>query len=550
MEPLKIPSASSTAAKGALYSSLLRILSFVSTQFIYRVIDPRILGQVSIRMELFYSSTILFLGREGFRLSLSKYPLSIPRDETSRKLENVAWVSVLWSFFLGTIAITYHLFFSNESDLEINRNRLDYKVGGILYIVATLIEILAEPIVISCLRGFDVKTRVKAEAVATLGKASSILMLAHILPKTRHISLFGLAQCLYSIAFTFTLYKEKMSSLSWPAIRIKDRIKDNFDMPALWLALMFTGQSLMKHFLTEGDRIVLTAYADSYDAGIYALVISYGGIASRLIFQPLEENGRTLFSKQHTMILQSNQRDKNHQIYIQQRNYCALVKLVITISIVFAVFGSNYTTVLLNVLAGTRWGSNHTASDTLSVFCWFIIVMSLNGMTEAFVYGVACNSAQVGSITFSHLIIGCVFYTVAPFLMYKQGTVGLLLSNSLCMLLRSLYSLHFANKYFTKHLGIKKVSLFAFVRKISPNPFLLLCSIFCYGITSTSRFYVYNESVSNNVPALFSKATYFHLFVGVVTFGLWCISFYYSETKFRDSLREMTQEKQSKLKIK
>jgi hypothetical protein len=136
------------AARGAVYSLLLRALSFTLTQITYRIVDPSILGRASIRLELMCNSTIIFLGREGFRLSLCKLKFTLPKDKMaqSRKVENVSWLCIGWSLLLATLALGFHMV-SNDA-----KNSFDYKVGGILFIIATLIEISAEPVVIMCLR--------------------------------------------------------------------------------------------------------------------------------------------------------------------------------------------------------------------------------------------------------------------------------------------------------------------------------------------------------------------------------------------------------------
>ena len=73
----------------------------------------------------------------------------------------------------------------------------------------------------------------------------------------------------------------------------------------LRLAKALAGQSLLKHVLTEGDKIVLaratgTAEGGSsslHEQGVYAIASGYGSLAARLLFQPVEEAARLMFSK-------------------------------------------------------------------------------------------------------------------------------------------------------------------------------------------------------------------------------------------------------------
>lgn len=93
------------------------------------------------------------------------------------------------------------------------------------------------------------------------------------------------------------------------------------DRGKLRLAGALAGQSLLKHVLTEGDKIVLaraTSLGQScgsgsgesgsvgavcgqsgslYEQGVYAIASGYGSLAARLLFQPLEEAARLMFSK-------------------------------------------------------------------------------------------------------------------------------------------------------------------------------------------------------------------------------------------------------------
>ena len=100
------------------------------------------------------------------------------------------------------------------------------------------------------------------------------------------------------------------------------------DRGKLRLAGALAGQSLLKHVLTEGDKIVLaratslgqqgcgggsggggdgsvgtggcggqSAGGSLYEQGVYAIASGYGSLAARLLFQPLEEAARLMFSK-------------------------------------------------------------------------------------------------------------------------------------------------------------------------------------------------------------------------------------------------------------
>lgn len=401
----------------------------------------------------------------------------------------------------------------------------------------------------SFIRQLDLKTRAKAEAAATIAKAFTSVVLLYTLPIEKHTMSFGFSQGMYALFLSSTLYKEKWNTIIWPKFDITLGFKKNLDMSALWLSFIFTGQSFMKLMLTEGDRIVLTAYSGAYDAGIYSMVSSYGGMLSRIIFQPLEENGRLLFSKEHSEIVKQDKK-RTEQLDTLHKIYSTLMRLVILIGLLCSTFGSNYTTVLLKLLAGPTWGSNRKASDALSAFCWYVSIMSLNGMSEAFVYGVAGSTSEVGSLTITHAVIGVVFYIIAPMMMSRNattygGTIGLLIANSLCMLLRSVYSVYFASRYFTKHRGSSNENIFTMFRNVLPNPLTISSFICAYLVTRASKTFIYQNNNETAAPDLLSLATLYHLSVGILTLAMWCLSFYYSEKQFRCTLKDMIQHKKA-----
>lgn len=49
-----------------------------------------------------------------------------------------------------------------------------------------------------------------------------------------------------------------------------------FDEHLFNLAKTFTKQSLLKHVLTEGDKMLITLLSEPVDQGIYAFVFNYG----------------------------------------------------------------------------------------------------------------------------------------------------------------------------------------------------------------------------------------------------------------------------------
>ena len=169
---------------------------------------------------------------------------------------------------------------------------------------------------------------------------------------------------------------------------------------------------------------------------------AYGGLAARFLLQPLEESARLLWSR-----LTSARADNANRI---EQSYVVLVKLVLYVGCTFSCLATNYTSILLNILAGRKWGANDEAVAVLSAFCIYTAFLALNGMTEAFVFGVAESGGEIGRVGLMHTVVGVIFAIIAPLLVSKFGTVGLVAANCVAMLLRSLYSIHFAAIYFAE----------------------------------------------------------------------------------------------------
>jgi oligosaccharide translocation protein RFT1 len=101
------------------------------------------------------------------------------------------------------------------------------------------------------------------------------------------------------------------------------------------------------------------------------------GLAARLLLQPLEENARLLFSRQGALVALGNvvdgkdskrkdRIDTSKHLQDLEDSYFFLVRVVLYIGFLFAAIGSNYSSALLRLLAGSQWGSNPEASAALS----------------------------------------------------------------------------------------------------------------------------------------------------------------------------------------
>ncbi len=536
------------AARGTLLSIALRLTSFILSQATVRFVSAAALGKASVPLELLLG-TSLFVSREGFRLALTKDVTEKKsydgHTQQQQQMINVAWLSVPLGTMISMFAMYLHIHTCNNQnkgggeETQSENEATDYKMAGILYCLASFIESLSEPLVIKCLQQMDVTTKAKAEGVALVSKSVSCFVCLSILSSNWAVSAFGISQLMYGLTFTMMMYRFGRSAsggIQWPKrlvstapinpYRTNNKSDDkkyysksthNFDYQQLKLVLIFTLQGLFKHALTEADKIVLSALAESYDQGIYAIAASYGGLAARLLLQPIEENARLLFARQGAII----ERDKHttttapaseatsKQMNELQQSYSFLLRTVCLIGLLFSTIAVNYTSILLRLLAGYRWGSNSEAIAALSAFCVYTAFLSLNGITEAFVYAVARSGRDIGRLSIVHALVGGVFALLAPGLVANHAAVGLVSANCISMALRSLYSLYVAWGYFAERNFRSLKSML----QMLPLPLVVIAFATSFVITRMSKNLFYDETL---VGITWMMASLKHVGVGIV----------------------------------
>lgn len=503
------------AAYGTLSNMVVRLCSFACTQVAFRLMkdDIAAFGRASIQLELLLTTT-LFMSREGFRLSLT-------RDLESNNW-NVAWLTIPMSTLAASLALMWHLHNSSSEGDE------DFRLGGILYCLAAWIEGLAEPAVLHSLRQMNVSLRVSAEGAATLCKTLvTVLALKRWLPHWP-IFAFGVAQLSYALVYATFMYAKTWSKLKIPH-------QGGFDGRTCYMTLLFTIQGLFKHVLTEGDRIVLSTLSDGYDQGVYAMGSAYGGLAARFLLQPLEENARLLWSR-----LQSPQNINSQRI---EQSYLVLVKLVLYVGFTFSCLATNYTSILLFFLAGSKWGSNEEAVAVLSAFCIYTAFLAWNGMTEAFIFGVATSGGEIGRMGLMHTLVGLGFAIGAPLMVAKFGTIGLVAANCAVMVFRSAYSVYFAATYFAERNLTVTATLRRLMTKMFPHWMVMLSFAASAAVTNTSLAWLNAQDVAKGTNAWY-LCVLRHIGLGAACYAVVLVVAFALEKEFRSSIRTMLRTKE------
>lgn len=109
-------------------------------------------------------------------------------------------------------------------------------------------------------------------------------------------------------------------------------------------------------------------------------------------------------------------------------------------------FGPSYSYALIRLLYGQKW-SDGEAPTALRYYCLYIIVLAMNGTSEAFLHAVA-NESQLKKSNDSLLLFSLIYVMLNFLLIRSSGVVGLIFANSINMILRITYSAIFIKGYF------------------------------------------------------------------------------------------------------
>jgi oligosaccharide translocation protein RFT1 len=277
---------------------------------------------------------------------------------------------------------------------------------------------------------------------------------------------------------------------------------------SLSLAVQFFIQSFEKLLLTEGEKFVFVSVtrksaADLDQQGVYSVVQNLGSLVARFVFQPLEEVALNEFgliasananahananvtttTTTYTTNQQQRQRQQNHQQHSQQQQQhdvllqllANLVKLVTIIGLIFISFGPSFAYILLHILYGSSWTST-SAPTALSAYCVYILLMAVNGITEAFVCATV-SSKQLSEYN-KMLVLFSWIYIASCYCFLGYGVVGVIAANCVGMITRILYSLTFIRQYF----HINQPSALSLM---VPSKFVFLVCILSFFLTQTS----------------------------------------------------------------
>ena len=487
--PLLVQGPSSILAKsaqGATFLILLQIgsraITFIVNQVLLRYLSPEILG-ISTQLELFATS-VLYFARESLRVALQRQRLyndqpepkaedvksgneeAFSRKASSNELGRSAQEVVNLSYIaigLG-LPLTYlfaMLYLRSAEPAVLNTAYIHRSLE--LYALATFLELLNEPSFAVAQQRMLYSTRASAETFATSARCLVTCGMAIWASKTGSsigALPFAIGQLSYAFALS-TVYGIKLNSQTDFSFFIK-RLPANpnlflsrFSRPLLTLALNLYAQSTLKHILTTGDALLIAALTSLSSQGAYALASNYGSLVARILFQPLEESSRSLFGRLLPPQQQSSTSNPSltpPTSEIRSLNQAvsylrSILRLYSLISLLSVFLGPTFAPILLRLIAGPRWTST-AAPAVLAAYCYYIPLLAVNGILEAFVSAIA-TPAQLRRQSAWMFAFSAAFAATGYLVLHvwDLGARGLVLANAISMLLRIFWSWRFVNGY-------------------------------------------------------------------------------------------------------
>ncbi|EMR10079.1 hypothetical protein PNEG_01830 [Pneumocystis murina B123] len=443
-----------------------RLITFILNQLILRIVTPEVFGLEMVQMELVISA-ILFLSREGFRVALQRHDIlkqnkgkEIVNNEKkfikddyqsviNQGLVNLAYIPIPISILLSILVFFSYTWLANDS----TKKQPIFKGTLFLYAFSAIIEIFVEPLFILAQQNFLYKIRAISEAFAIFLKCFITFILAYWCSLNGGIENYGalpfaLGRLGYSIILFLSYFILLLNHLQKNLCFFPKKIYSPYDRrvylfhrPTLILAITITAQSLFKYILTEGDRILVTWYMTDFDQGVYALVANYGSLIARLIFNPIEELSRNLFSK---LCLR---KDKDSYLLAQSILFI-VIKLYIIFGIFIVTFGPLYCVAFIKVVAGSKWSKTY-APSVLKLYILYIPIMAINGITEAFVQAVATSNDIKAQSYWMFFFSGLLMFMGCFFLNYfKLGVNGIIFINIINLSARAIWCFVYIYHYF------------------------------------------------------------------------------------------------------
>ncbi|KZO97593.1 Rft-1-domain-containing protein [Calocera viscosa TUFC12733] len=445
-----------TASSLVVLQLLSRLVTFVLNQALVRLAPPEVFGTASVQFDLLLA-TILFLSREGVRNALLRANegqagpshSAGAQQRKSDQVSNIALLPVYLGFPLSILtSALYQLTSTRET-----RSQPHFALSVWLYALGAFLVLLAEPLHIRAVNELRMGVRVRAEGAGVVVNSIATFLVMLLGGAGWALVAFAVGKVVYGVTLCAVYLWEYRVPLSFPLIppaNLSRAVVRYFDKHLLRLSLAMSGQGVVKHFLTEGDSLILARISSLKDQGGYAVANNYGSLIARIVFLPLEETSRLFFSKTLSSPDPSSGAVQTPESLQSASDVLSTLLLLYShLALFFLSLGPPLVPTLLAFLLPSRYLLT-SAPLVLRAYCLYLPIMAFNGLLEAF-FASTAEQADLTRQARTMLLFSLLFLLSALGFVRGMGwgEVGLVYANSVNLLLRAGYCYAYVRRYFS-----------------------------------------------------------------------------------------------------
>jgi len=392
----------------------------------------------------------------------------------------------MWTMMLGALLTYLGAFYGQVPQLStvedfLLRSNVESRSVFRWFVASIGLELLVEPIFVQSQYLAQFQVRLRVEGLALFAKC--MVMCAHLMmQRQRNVeivkSTIEWAFVYSELAYAGCLFLGYLA-WNWSSGRSAEenstknqKVGPPQHQSKLKMFLSFYVYDIFRFILTEGEKYALVWFSTLKERGVYDVVFNLGSLVVRLVFQPIEQVAFTTWVRMlHPQNMSNSKEDKDkkkRQLDEALFFLRGLLKLMMMIALTFACFGPSYSHTLFQILYGLAWAQTE-APFLMQVYCIYVGIVALNGVSEAFVRA-AATGKTLQSYSLFMTLFSVIYVSVCSSLTFMgMGTVALILSNCVNMLCRIIYNAVFIRRYFGDRGRQFRL------QDVLPRPLVLLC---------------------------------------------------------------------------